>query len=181
MKTPLVRIGPVQYQNGWGFLDEEGEFVIPPVYDQLGEFSEGAVSFKQGDQIGFLDGMGQIIITPQYQLKGYRMPVFSDGLAAVRKSGEMGYIDLSGAWKISPARRDGFDFVGGHAVVHGGNGYSVITSAGCEVSALPLDEIEFREKWPHNWQLIVGRMWEHGVFFAKVVDFMGHEIIPHTV
>jgi len=57
------------------------------------------------DRFGVMDRNGNVLIEPSYPT----MPVFYEGLAAVEKSGKIGFIDCSGEWVIPPR----FDADGG--------------------------------------------------------------------
>lgn len=55
-------------------------------------FSEGRCLFKQGNEFGYIDINGRVIIKPLYEAgQG-----FSEGLVAVRLNGKYGFVDKSG-------------------------------------------------------------------------------------
>ncbi|MBW4016699.1 hypothetical protein HG534_10380 [Moraxella osloensis] len=83
-----------------GFLDENGDIIISPVYDitnphsmALPKFKEGAaaVRLSNGNESkwGFIDKQGQLIIPYQYDYASD----FSEGLASVLKDNKVGFID----------------------------------------------------------------------------------------
>jgi hypothetical protein len=103
-----------------GFIDTSGEFVIPPIYEHVTEFSEGRAHFSAGGRIGFLSHGGREVIRMQFGEADW----FHEGLAAVmtwdpvlhapttsrsrayarrQQTKPMGYIDRAGDYAIEPA------------------------------------------------------------------------------
>jgi len=109
--------------NGdWGFIDINGNFIIPPTYKYAREFSEGkaAVTPKKinGKANGknlyaFINKINEIIIPPLYTGADIR---FSEGMCAVWNKG-YGYIDNSGQIVIPCDLYLGEHFSEGLAVV----------------------------------------------------------------
>jgi hypothetical protein len=93
----------VQVDGKWGYVDEEGRQVIPPVFDLASTFSEGLARVRQGDQHGFIDTAGRWAIRLKDAVPAF-VCEFGSGLAPVfdRRSGEYGYIDKTGAFAIEP-------------------------------------------------------------------------------
>src|SRR5712691_4731542 len=107
MKRNLI--GPVRCNGRFGYLTPTGDFAIDPAFEELGECSEGLVSYRIAKRVGFLSLTGSVAIPPRFE-DGYFMPVFRSGLAAVRSNSRIGYIDSSGDWRISPAWSLGWNF-----------------------------------------------------------------------
>ena len=91
----------------YGYIDQNGNLVIPYKYSSAGDFSEGLAMVElQGEQnnfsVGFINTKGQMVIAPDRWLKNN----FSNGLAAVRteKDGQFvyGFMDTSGKITIEP-------------------------------------------------------------------------------
>lgn len=61
----------------WGLIDKEGNYVIEPQYDELGDVSEGLLAFRKGERWGFLDTTGKVIIEPIFE----KVTNFKEGLA----------------------------------------------------------------------------------------------------
>ena len=150
---------------------------MPPIYEELGEFSEGLASFKRDGEIGFLDSHGNEVIPAQFRPIGYRMSHFSEGLCPVLNNNYVGYIDPTGAWSISPQFGGGFDFVSGKAIASN-NEYCVIDRTGRTLAKLPLSNIGFREHWPASWDVFVGQIWQTGEEFAVGVNDRGAIVFP---
>ncbi|ADQ41927.1 KWG repeat protein [Caldicellulosiruptor acetigenus I77R1B] len=82
----------------WGIVDINGNYVVKPQFDDIKEFSEGFIAFKQNGKWGFMDKNFKIVIKPQFD----KAENFSEGYAAVKKSGLWGYINSSGKLVIKP-------------------------------------------------------------------------------
>jgi hypothetical protein len=80
----------------YGIIDESGRIVVRPVYDKVGEFSEGLASVCRAKLYGYVDTTGNISIPLQFDYASE----FSEGLALVGKSGKYGYIDTTRKVKI---------------------------------------------------------------------------------
>lgn len=79
----------------WGFVDKDGEEVIPFRLDAAGDFHEGLAAAAKGVQWGYIDRSGEWVIPSIFS----EVDRFSGGLAAVYDtiSGNVKYIDKSGA------------------------------------------------------------------------------------
>lgn len=92
----------------YGFIDQTGQVVIPPVYDEANEFSEGLASVWNDGHWAFIDPAGKVV---------FRLPAdclvvshFSEGLALVNvggkethhsiDGGKWGYIDRFGRFAV---------------------------------------------------------------------------------
>jgi hypothetical protein len=75
----------------WGFINSRG-IVIPPQFEEVGDFSEGLAEVKVGDKWGFINRVGEMVIPPQFD----RTSKFSEGLASVRIGHQWGAIDSTG-------------------------------------------------------------------------------------
>jgi len=121
----------------YGRLDSEGREVIAPVYEHLGELSEGLIAFYKDQKAGFMDLHGQVRVPARFT---FAMD-FSEGLACVNvggevvrgeskgsmkavKGGKWGFIDASGEFVIPPHFDDCDSFVHGRAVVRNQCTYS---------------------------------------------------------
>lgn len=73
----------------WGYIDSQGNEVIPVTYDEAGDFSAGMALVKLNDQRFFIDKKGQKIRDFEYDT----IWSFNDDLAMVRKDGKWGFIN----------------------------------------------------------------------------------------
>lgn len=95
-----ARFRPIE--NGkFGFLDTDGNTVIPPIYEQAQlDFWEGLVFAKRDDVDCIHDLSGRVVHTcPRDSMKSG----FSHGLAAkADREGVIGYINTDFTWQIRP-------------------------------------------------------------------------------
>ncbi len=111
----------------WGFLDQQGKLAIPPIYDEVGFFSEGKAAFNVGGLWGFIDTSGKEVIRPQFR-SAYP---FHDRRARVKPFNlEDCYTDLKG----NLIRDDSWiavgDFSNGLARIRSGQAFGYIDSTG---------------------------------------------------
>ena len=70
--------------NGkYGYIDESGSFVIPPQYENAGEYAEGLAPVVAGGLWGYIGATGDMVIPPTYD----GATRFRNGLAIVYKKG----------------------------------------------------------------------------------------------
>ncbi len=93
-------------ENGFGFVNKKGEFVINPQFKLASDFREGMAIVLQndGDKFGYIDKSGKIVINPQFDFAAW----FSEGLAAFENNDKIGFIDKKGKYVINPQ----FDRIG---------------------------------------------------------------------
>lgn len=117
----------------YGLMDSLGKYVIPPVYDFLGEPSEGTVVFGIGDgdgnvtKYGLLSVSGDTLIAPT--LEDARM--MSEGLIAVQTKKNYGYMNAKGELVIPSNYYSAGPFKNGAATVRlAEEKYAVINTSG---------------------------------------------------
>ncbi len=82
----------------WGFIDRQGDQIIPPTFDNIYPFSEGLAAVAIQGKYGFIDRQGKIVIPPTFD----RAFSFKSGLAPVTigeygtVNARVGYIDRTG-------------------------------------------------------------------------------------
>ena len=93
----------VQYDGGIGFVvtddndnmgyvDNDGQFIVPCRYDAVNGFSEGLMVVATSDKVGYVDTLGNWAIDTIFD----DARAFGDGLARVKKDGEWMFIDHNG-------------------------------------------------------------------------------------
>lgn len=92
-------------QGLWGFIDKNGQVVIPPRFAAALTFHQGLCAVAEKDSIGklkwgYIDTKGNYVIQPSYEAVAER---FDEGLAfAVINRHQVGFIDKNGKWAIRP-------------------------------------------------------------------------------
>lgn len=122
----LARISSVGGKEG--FVDKAGKWVIQPVFDAVGDFSEGLAIVRISNKRGFIDKTGKVVIEAQFN---WAEP-FSEGLARVSvgedygSGGKAGFIDTTGKAVIELQFEDAASFTEGLAAVKVGNKWGYI-------------------------------------------------------
>jgi len=87
-----LKLLPYKLDNLFGFMDDQGDVVIKPEYEQLGFFKEGLASATKSGKVGFIDKSNQVIIPFQFDAAAD----FENGRSIVEQDGRVGMIDRSG-------------------------------------------------------------------------------------
>lgn len=104
----------------WGYIDRQGQLVIPGPFVRAEEFHESLAAVEPRNaedgsdgQSGFIDTTGKMVIPARFRSVGS----FSEGLAAaaVDDLSKMGYIDRSGRFVLAPGMGTGAGFSEGLA------------------------------------------------------------------
>lgn len=100
--------GVKSYQDGnkYGFIDEQGNIVIPAIYDHVGCFNEGLVSVTIDHKMGYINHSGELVIPAIYDFTNF----FSQGVAYACKNGKFGYINKKGETVIDFIYDRAWDF-----------------------------------------------------------------------
>ncbi len=154
----------------YGYINREGELVIPHKYSAAGDFSEGLAKVELKDSQnklieGFIDTKGEMVIRPDRWLKNS----FSDGLAAVRteKDGKFvyGFMDKKGKTVIEPRFKKVGRFGEGLAFVNDNGQIRIIDKKGKSTAIFNFKTGDF-DKMPkfsngfanlyYNWKFPTG-------------------------
>ena len=112
-------------EGQWGYIDPQGNLVIPFAYEVANDFSCGLALVKTGGFYGYIDKTNQFVIPATYE-EAYP---FSENRACVRSGELYGFIDTMGTMVIPPSYEVAFDFAGGGAVVKQGS-YTFVDDSG---------------------------------------------------
>ena len=117
----------VHLNGKYGFVNLNGEEIIPLIYDYADDFSEGLVLVMIGNEYGFIDKEGKVVIpfTDYQWCEG-----FSEGLATFRVYGKYGFINKKGEWQIVPMYDSVEEFEQGVSIASINNKYGVIDKTG---------------------------------------------------
>jgi len=89
-------LAPVGLKGKKGFIDKNGNIVIPFQYKDAGNFHDGLAAVQEGRSWGYIDQKGNVIVPFQYD----ELFEFGDGLAPVKKDGIWSVIDHTGSVKF---------------------------------------------------------------------------------
>ncbi|MBI5172708.1 MAG: WG repeat-containing protein [Candidatus Melainabacteria bacterium] len=78
----------------YGYIDESGSVVIPPLFKEAMPFSDGLALIRMGEKYGYIDKLGNFIIEPQFDLAGN----FCNGLAPALNLAHGPYADNTDIW-----------------------------------------------------------------------------------
>jgi hypothetical protein len=116
----------MDFGTRWGYIDENGDTLIPPQFDEARPFIGGLAAVRIDDKWGFVNRLGELQVTPLYE----KCEDFTEGLAAVQWYGRWGYIDSTGAFVIMPRFQDAGPFQKGVAAVRLGARRGLVTRQG---------------------------------------------------
>jgi hypothetical protein len=103
----------IYVQGKWGFINNKGEIVIQPRFNNVGFFKSGFASASENELYGYINKKGQYAIPPKFNYANS----FSEGLAGVGIKNKYGYIDAKGNEAIQLVFQSGFDFAENLAAV----------------------------------------------------------------
>lgn len=149
-----------------GFIDAQGDWVIPPRFDDVGPFMEGLAAARQGERWGYVDVRGDWVIEPQF---GDADP-FSEGLAQVKIGDQYAFIDSRGNQPFDRRFQATGAFSGGVAPVLTRGKWGLIDRRGAFVLEPVLDQIEqCTEVWWNRTACFSG-----GLMAAKLGKLWGY-------
>ena len=133
---------PAKKYGRWGFIDKEGEWIIPAQFEASYHFTEGLAAVKYYGKWGYIDRYGKWIIKPEFR----DAKPFREGVACVKKLNKWGYINKTGEWHIKPELLVVSSFADGKALVKKRDGFIFIDKNGRQIlrntfdKALPFAE-----------------------------------------
>lgn len=116
----------------WGYVNKKGEIVIPPLYDNAGNFHEGLAQVEKNghEGFGYINKKGEFVIQPQFS---EATPFNKNGLAIVAvgpyDQKRYGVVDKNGKYVISP-QYDEMLFDGDLFIVRSSGVYGWVNSRG---------------------------------------------------
>lgn len=97
---------PVIESNKYGLVNQEGTFIVEPIYDYMEPFSEDLALVEIDGKYGYIDNKGNISIEMKFDFA----QSFCEGMATVEINGEYGYIDKTGTVVIKPEYQEADSF-----------------------------------------------------------------------
>jgi WG containing repeat len=128
----------------YGFVDKKGQVVMETPCLIMEDFHDDMAVCSTIVKAGYINKAGEVIVEPQYGIRGYTN--FSEGLAAVKKDGEWGYIDKTGVFAIKPQFEWTDDFKDDVAFVKTKNKLGVIDKSGNFIIK-PQSEFSYIDKY----------------------------------
>jgi len=118
-------------KNGyWGYLNTNGEKVIPLKYSKAGDFTEGLAWVSYKSKSGYIDATGKMVIPAVYN----KAHDFSNGLAPVHQGGKYGFINREGKTVIPfMYKLTGLFDDNGFCTVQNKKGWGIIDTAGKQI------------------------------------------------
>jgi hypothetical protein len=176
-RLPLFRIVE---GDKYGFIDRSGKVVIPPVFRNAGNFSEGLAPVRLHGLWGYIDVSGKFVIDAQFDYAGN----FLESTAIVYKEGHPFYIDKQGKKLFENVYAVTGPFSNGRALVKThSKKYGIINKNG----ELLIDTV-FMSMAPtgHNTYVVQGLnhkrdSWNDRVpqLELGVIDYHGKFIVPY--
>lgn len=113
---------PFESNGLWGYMDQEGNQVVPPTYYEANEFSEGLALVKansgENGQYGFIDETGIVVIDCSYaQASSFHNGAALVSLATRTDEDRWSYIDKQGNRLFDKEFVMAYDFSENYAVV----------------------------------------------------------------
>lgn len=127
------------------FFRYEDQFVtnLSSGLQELGQFQENYIAFKEDDQWGFLDEIGQLRIANRYD----SVKNFSEGIALVKLIGKWGAINRNEELVLQPIYDSIGSFYNALTVVKTSKKYGLVDRTGREVLAVKYDLITRHQGW----------------------------------
>ena len=128
-----------------GVINRQGREVVPAIYAEVSQPSDGMIRVKKDNLYGFFDTLGHLCVDFQYRAASG----FFEGLAAVLVDHDSnfcdyGYIDHQGRMKLPAQYEYAFPFHEGYAVVKKYDRYGMIDTNGNEVLPTKYGEVATR-------------------------------------
>ncbi|MFT5859825.1 MAG: hypothetical protein ACI865_001931 [Flavobacteriaceae bacterium] len=151
-----VSVKDASGREKFGLIDNTGYAVLPTIYDQLGEMSEGRIAVVKKEKLGFADRDGGLPVALQFDYEDTEfLPKFNEGMCAIGKTQAgkpttFGIIDENGYFMIpqtyeawgGAAMYNYPTFSAGLAVFKKNGKYGYMDEAGGEVIPAQFDGAE---------------------------------------
>ena len=150
----------------YGVINSKGEVVVPFIYSEMRNYSEGLAYAKDNNFVYFIDRKGEKILT----CRGY-FGDLHDGMIKVSKGGKYGFMNLAGK-VVVPFKYDEADnFSEGMASVRIGDKCGFVDTSGKEVIPCIYDSFYKEGDMFWNWGLKMD--FHEGLAIVKKGDYYG--------
>ncbi len=133
---------PAKKYGKWGFINRNGDWIIPNQFEEAFYFSEGLAAVKDFGDWGYINRLGEWVIQPEFR----DAKPFREGLACVMVNNQWGYINKKGDWHFEPKQSMVSSFSDGKAIIRDDDGFVFINRDGDRILkhtfeiALPFSE-----------------------------------------
>ncbi len=130
---------PVSLSRKWGILSMSNRFTVPLTYkyEKIYPFKDGLFRVVVNKKFGFIDGEGNMWISPQYA----QARDCSEGMVPVVIRDKWGVLDNKEVLKAQPYYESVSDFKNGSAIVKEGSKWNLINKEGKPLHSIPFDKI----------------------------------------
>ena len=119
----------VRLDGKYGFINKDGEEIIPCKYEDADAFSDGLAKVKSAEGWGFVNENGEEIIPCKYE----DADAFSGGLARVKSAEGWGFVNEDGEEIIACKYEEACGFSEGLAGVKSADGWGFVNENGEEI------------------------------------------------
>lgn len=133
MGVNAIELAPAQNEKGkWGYVDENGQSVIPYKYDEARPFDKGLAMVRKGDSFGMVNESGKEVLPVKFDIiERHNSYIFRVAAGGKHKDGVLfdekyGFIDDSGKELLKPEYEEIGNFTNGLAYIKKGDKYGYI-------------------------------------------------------
>ena len=121
----------------YGLCIDDNQFVLPPIYEEIGKFSEGLVSVKKNGKFAYFNNQGKMVLPFEYDTASE----FSQGIACVKQNGKYLFINKEGKKVFHDEYNYATGFSEGLAIVEREGKYGCVNKDGKIVIPEEYDEM----------------------------------------
>lgn len=150
-----IKYPRVERENKWGLVNTNGEIVVQPRWEDIGQLESGLVPVKQDGRWGLIDQAENLVVKPQWE--EINLSSLTTNLIVAKQGGKWGLFDATGKIVAQPQWDEVTQFSEGLAAVRSEGKWGLIDRIG-KVNSPP--------KWdwaepPHDGLLRIreGKKW----------------------
>ncbi len=133
------RYFPIKVEKKWGLINAEGDIVLSPVYDAIGEFKQyGYAVMQREGRVGLLGDGGREVVAPRYD----DLKVLDSTLIAVMDHGEWMVINLYGHLILDKGYQRVNVWEGGYLAYRKGGKWGITDAYGNQLAEPVYDDIQ---------------------------------------
>ncbi len=133
---------PIKVNNKWGLINANGDVILNPIYDAIGEFKQyGYAVMQREGNVGMLNSAGTEIILPQYD----DIKVLDSTLIAVMTNEEWKVVNLNGKVILNNGYERIRVWEGGFLGYMQNGKWGIVNHEGIDICLPSFDGIRFME------------------------------------